>query len=151
MKNPTMQDALKFARRPGAKLMGIPTGQRPVMLTLPYPPSLNRMYRAVNGRSILSAEGREYKSRVKSLALLARPLDGPVSVSAWLYRPAKRGDLDNSFKALLDALKGVAFHDDAQVQQIHAVRYDDKDNPRAEVAVSAVIAADDAASRLDPP
>ncbi len=62
---------------------------------------------------------------------------GPVSVNVRVYRPARRGDLDNCLKVLLDALKGIAFVDDSQVVHIHARRYEDKANPRAEVTVSA--------------
>ncbi len=102
---------------------------------LPYPPSVNRMYRAVNGRSILSAEGRAYKARVSSLAFECKPFSGTVAVELAFYRPARRGDLDNLLKATLDALKGVAFVDDAQVQRIAAVRREDKALPRVEVTV----------------
>ena len=50
----------------------------------------------------------------------------------------RRGDLDNILKATLDALNGIAYRDDDQVQQITAVRYDDKRAPRIEVSVVAL-------------
>ncbi len=108
---------------------------RRIRLTLPYPPSVNRMYRAFRGRQILSREGRAFKDRTASLAIGANPLSGDVRVTLGVYRPAKRGDLDNTMKAILDALRGVAYFDDKQVIAIDAERFDDKREPRVEVMV----------------
>lgn len=52
------------------------------------------------------------------------------------YRPAKRGDLDNRIKILLDALEGIAFENDSQIIEIHARRFDDKLNPRVSIVVT---------------
>ncbi len=65
----------------------------------------------------------------------AKPVTGPVELSVRVYRPAKRGDLDNSLKVLLDALKGVAYVDDKQVKKIVAEQFDDPSNPRVEIEV----------------
>lgn len=106
-------------------------------LSLPYPPSANRLWRNWRGRMVLSTEGRAYKQGVKLRALTqgCRPLEGPVVVSVTAYRPRRIGDLDNALKALLDALKGVAFVDDDQVVEIHAMRLDDKADPRVVVEI----------------
>lgn len=104
--------------------------------TLPYPPSVNRMYRAVNGRQILSAEGRAFKARVSAMRLVPAPLVGEVDVTVRLFRPRRSGDTDNFLKSVLDVLKGIAYRDDAQVRDIFAYRRDDKHNPRVEVVVS---------------
>ena len=61
--------------------------------------------------------------------------EGPVGVSAIVYFPNRRGDLDNRLKPVLDALQGVAYSDDRQIVAINAVRQIDKDSPRVEVAV----------------
>jgi Holliday junction resolvase RusA-like endonuclease len=63
------------------------------------------------------------------------PLVGPVAVFLDVYRPRRRGDLDNILKATLDALNGIAYRDDDQVTEIHAQRYEDKALPRVEVSV----------------
>ncbi len=112
---------------------------KPGTVTLPYPPSTNHLYASVRGRKVLSREGRAYKQHAAAVAINAglRPMDGPVVVSLSVYRPRRAGDLDNTLKALLDSLKGVAWHDDSQVVGIRADRYDDKANPRVEVAVEA--------------
>jgi crossover junction endodeoxyribonuclease RusA len=107
-------------------------------LVLPYPSSANRYWRSVPGRGVLlSAEARRYKEEAGMMALAAgvRPVDGPVALTVTLYRPAKRGDLDNRIKVLLDALNGIAYRDDSQVVELHAYRLDDKDHPRVEVQV----------------
>lgn len=107
-------------------------------VTLPYPPSTNNLYANVRGRRVLSREGRAYKHAAATLALAAglRPVDCLVSVTIDLYRPAKRGDIDNSLKSVFDSLTGVAWIDDSQVCEVHARRHDtDKANPRAVVTI----------------
>lgn len=107
-------------------------------LTLPYPPSANRYWRSARGRVFVSTEAKEFKARVQQLALVERVamLTGPVKVLLEVYRPAKRGDLDNTLKVLLDSLNGIAYKDDSQIVEITARRFDDKANPRVEVTVS---------------
>lgn len=106
--------------------------------TLPYPPSANRYWRSFRGRMVLSAEAKKYKAFVQ-VALAKWPiLGGPVALIAHLYRPQKSGDLDNRLKVLGDALNGVAWLDDKQVEEIHAFRHDDKSRPRVEIEVRAL-------------
>lgn len=106
-------------------------------IVLPYPPSANRYWRSVRGRVLVSAEARAYKQRVAWLCLSqrVRPQSGALSVSVSVFRPRRIGDLDNTLKVLLDSLRGIAFEDDDQVVELHALRLDDKSNPRAEVTV----------------
>lgn len=108
-------------------------------ITLPYPPSVNNLYATVCGRRVLSREGRAFKAAAAALALAAgcRPVSDEVSVTVDVYRPAKRGDLDNTLKSLLDSLTGVAWNDDSQVSEIKARRYDtDRKNPRVVVTIA---------------
>lgn len=104
---------------------------------LPYPPSTNHLFTTVRGNRMKSAEARSYAKTVAGIALSAgvRPIVGPVAMTIIVYRPRKTGDLDNSLKAILDGLKGIAWADDEQVKRIVADSEDDKDNPRAEVTV----------------
>jgi Holliday junction resolvase RusA-like endonuclease len=81
---------------------------------------------------VLSAEARKYKADVAKI-VTAGPIIGPVMLKLAFYRPRKSGDLDGRLKVLLDALQGVLYLDDKQVEEIHAYRFDDKKNPRAEV------------------
>lgn len=111
-----------------------------MILALPYPPTANLYWRVFRGRPVKSAKARDYQRTVALLAKsqlgTTKPLEGDVSVVVSVYRPRKVGDLDNTLKVLLDALKGVVYVDDSQVAELVATRRDDKDNPRAVVTVS---------------
>lgn len=76
---------------------------------------------------VIGAKGRAYKKAValacSQLPLLDRdrlPVVGKVAVDATLISPDnRRRDLDNFCgKALLDALKGIAFGDDSLVYRL---------------------------------
>ncbi len=110
-----------------------------MIISLPYPPSANRYWRHVGPRVLLSREARAYKLMVAHMCKLAKlePLDGPICVTYSVYRPAKRGDLDNLFKVISDSLQGHMYQDDSQVVEIHAFRAEDKENPRVVVSVKA--------------
>lgn len=111
-----------------------------ITLVLPYPPTVNHMYRRVRRAVVLTDEAITFRHAVRSIALVQSitPLTGPVAVFFDVHRPRRRGDLDNILKAVLDAMNGVAYLDDDQVVEIHAVRYDDKRAPRVEVHVIAL-------------
>ncbi len=111
---------------------------RTLKFTLPYPPSLNNLYpTSRSGRRYLSAEGKSYKQLAAAMALQAgvRVMDGELIVTMDFYRPRKSGDLSNRVKAAEDALTGIAYHDDSQIVDIHARRFEDKANPRVEVTI----------------
>lgn len=107
-------------------------------ITLPYPPSANRYWRNVDGKTLKSAEARAYQTSAGWSAKLqgVACLLGDVEVEIRVYRPAQRGDLDNCLKIILDALKGICYEDDKQIVKITAERFDDKDNPRVEIAIT---------------
>lgn len=102
-----------------------------VELTLPVPPSVNRIWRTGKGRNYLSPEAQKFKRAAQLAAAKAGYLKGdavpfpsPVCVAVTLtwYRDAKRGDLDNRAKATLDVLNGIMWDDDSQVTEIHLYR-----------------------------
>lgn len=107
------------------------------MITLPYPPSANRYWRHFRGKVVKSDEARAYQTEAGWLAKAGgvRIVDGDLVLTLRFYRPRKAGDLDNRIKVTLDSLNGVAYKDDAQVKELHAYLYDDKDNPRVEVHI----------------
>ena len=118
---------------------------RSLILTLPEPPSSNRYWRYAIVRKrpvvLLSAEARAYRKAVREGTEPCIPWDhfplmGPVAITLTWYRGRKSGDLDNRIKQVLDALKGIAYGDDAQVAHIWALRKDDKGNARVEVQVT---------------
>ena len=59
-------------------------------------------------------------------------------MAAGLEVPAKKPDIDNLLKAVLDALNGKAYHDDNQIVDISAEkRY--SSNPRTEVLIGEIV------------
>jgi len=103
-------------------------------MTVPEPPSANRYWRVYRNRVVKSAEARAYRQAVRMLAKHS-PRVGPVAVTVTWYRGAKRGDLDNRLKVVLDAMEGVLYENDNQIVELHAYRIDDKGNARMDVEV----------------
>ena len=97
-------------------------------LELPYPPSMNRYYRHVGFRTLISREGRAYRRTVCAILRRAgvRPMDGTLAVGLDLYPPdGRRRDCDNPIKALLDALQhGGLYSDDSQVKKLLTIMRD---------------------------
>ena len=95
-------------------------------LELPFPPSVNHLWRRVGCRTLLSREGRAYRQRVqKLLAMPGRmPIEGRLAVTIEVHPPdRRRRDLDNLQKALLDSVghAGV-YRDDSQIDDLHIRR-----------------------------
>lgn len=137
--------------------MGVPV----ITLTLPYPVSANRYWRAViikkHAMMVPTKEATAYKKAVGLIAKAAGvsgPILGRVAVSYVLYpqRPqdyAKRMrasptnwddsvmclDLDNCNKVLMDSLKGVVIDDDKWVRRIRAERAEPDGEARLVVTI----------------
>ncbi len=127
-------------------------------LILPTPPSANLYWRdrVVIPKGIIIPAGTRrpyvhryrtpaadaYQLEVARIAHEHRPrtstLNAEVALTMRWYRPRKIGDLDNHLKVVLDALQGWAYVNDAQIAELHAYRYYDKTNPRAEIEVRAL-------------
>lgn len=117
--------------------MKINTNKNTLKLILPYPPSINSLYATFRGRRIISAKGKKFKADVALLAKQqgAQILKNELSVTFRVFRPKRIGDLDNRLKITQDALKGICFEDDKQITEIHAYRFDDRNNPRIEIDI----------------
>lgn len=89
-------------------------------LDLPYPPSLNRYYRSFGGRVVISREGRRYTESVVSILSSCgmTAIRKKVRMRIDVYPPdARRRDIDNILKCLLDSLvKGGALEDDSLIR-----------------------------------
>ena len=89
---------------------------------LPYPPSVNHYFRMVQGRMLISREGRLFRQRVCAILAASgvQALAGPLAVQIEVYPPDnRRRDIDNVQKALLDAMQhGGAYHDDSQIVRL---------------------------------
>lgn len=136
-----------------------------IRLTLPYPVSANRYWKAVTipGRTMMapSTEAKAYKAEVSKIAGaagLAAPMACRVEMWIRLYpaRPqnwARRArldpagwddyvrcmDLGNCEKVLADALQGIVYVDDKQIWRQHKERMEpDAKDARVEIAIRAM-------------
>ncbi len=109
---------------------------------LPFPPSVNRYYRHVGHRTLLSRAGREYRRKVCSLLAgrVQQPLSIPLQAELHLYPPDRRKrDWDNFQKGIWDALQhaGIYF-DDSQVRRAVIEMHDPDGKARAECQLAAL-------------
>ena len=85
----------------------------------------------VEARPSVNGKGKDaYYAAVKAAAaaVIDRPIATPDIELEVIYsttqKPAERLDVDNVNKPTLDALKGVAYNDDAQVRNVNTVIFD---------------------------
>ena len=110
-----------------------------VELTLPFPPSINRYWRNVGPRTLISREGRQYRKSVCSqlAGRFRQPMTSTLEVELHLYPPdRRRRDWDNFQKAIWDALQHAGvYRDDSQTKKA-TVEMDEPDgHARAEVTI----------------
>lgn len=98
-----------------------------MMITLPFPPSVNHYYRTFRGRTLISRQGRAYRTQVCSLLTPASglggngirkpPSGGRIALAMDAFPPdRRRRDLDNLLKCTQDSLAHAgAFEDDSQI------------------------------------
>jgi crossover junction endodeoxyribonuclease RusA len=139
--------------RRGASASGTPGADTPaaLRLTLPLPPGVNNQYATVNGRRVLSAEARQFKSGVKSVIdelrfgsyLTPQMLDSlrrgylALFIDFYFASPLKR-DLDGGLKVTQDALCEALEVNDNRVVDIHLVKRIDPRHPRIEVQLETI-------------
>ena len=133
-------------------------------LTLPYPISANRYWKAITipGRTMMapSKEAKAYKQTVATLARasgIAEPFSWRVAVELDLFpqRPqdwAKRArrdpvawdddvrciDLGNAEKVLSDALQGIVFTDDRWIWDLHKRRKEPDGDARVVLRITPI-------------
>lgn len=99
-------------------------------LTLPWPPSLNRIWRAVGGKILLSMIARNYKKAASAALPVGRvptPLAGRLMVWMVLHPPLKlagsRWDIANREKLMIDCLtEQRVWLDDSQIDAMVILR-----------------------------
>ena len=98
------------------------------IINLPYPPSANRYLRHTSRGTYRTAEADRYCAAVQQIAAasVAGKHNGRVSLIAKLHPKATktgvasktRMDLDNCIKVACDALQGVLYDNDRQIERI---------------------------------
>lgn len=109
---------------------------------LPYPPSINHYWRHFRGRTLISREGRRFRSNVVAIlaALQLQPLVGALEVEVDVHPPDnRRRDIDNVQKALLDALQhGGAYADDSQIVRLSICKCSPVEGGKTRVRIRAI-------------
>jgi len=112
-----------------------------VILTIPYPPSVNSMYRTFRGRMLISKKGRIWMKAAVCEAkaqALGWFVNGPCEFTVKAYMPDnRRRDIDNLLKPLQDCITHAGlWKDDCQVKALHITHCGiDRANPRCECIV----------------
>lgn len=84
------------------------------------PLSVNHMYGRHGNRTFLYKEGKLYKERVAEIAKphFDIPLECDIRLEiSYVFPDKRRRDVTNYDKSPIDALSGIAFKDDCQVQE----------------------------------
>lgn len=107
---------------------------------LPWPPSVNRIWRRVGNRTILSKEARQYRKSVLQ-AVMLQGLEKFGSARLGVRIKAcppdrRRRDADNLLKPVFDALEEAGVYDDDwQFDYIEIERAEPVCNGRLEVEI----------------
>lgn len=103
-----------------------------VVLTLPWPPSVNGYWRNTGRRQILSKKAREYKDATSALIRSqGHPrMHGDLTAHIVLHPPSSaRRDWDNWHKAVFDVLKEAGVYDDDCQVRSATVRFGEVRRP----------------------
>jgi len=119
-----------------------------VVITLPYPPSVNHYWRRVGPRTLVSREGRAFRKDVCALlgglpagrhggGIRKPPSGGRIALCMDAFPPdRRRRDLDNIAKSVLDALEHAGvYEDDSQIDLLLTRRREPVKGGRLEVRI----------------
>lgn len=111
-----------------------------ITIEIPFPPSVNSLYRTFRNRVILSKSGREWYK--VNLPLIVKQRVGKVfstrlSITMSVYPPDKRRrDLDNLLKVAQDCLtKAEVWVDDSLIDELYIKRFPVDYRPRIDVTI----------------
>jgi len=119
------------------------TEQLLIEFTVPGPPApKKRARRSLYGSHYTPHETREAEERVRSHARSAwagrylKTTKHRIALQVVFWLPNKRRcDLDNLLKLVTDAMNGVTYDDDSQIDSLDIQRAYSTDNPRTEVSL----------------
>lgn len=101
-----------------------------ITLRLPHPPSVNHYWVHTNtGKHYIAGKGKQFRQDVfgivREIRGTSQPIVGGVALYVDWYPPdARKRDIDNILKALLDALQYAGLYkDDNQIVRLSVTRY----------------------------
>lgn len=106
----------------------------PVALNATYKRGRDSFYKSTEAKDAQDAMAWEAKAQWKG-----RPLKGAVSLEIDLYYPDKRKDWDGGLKAISDALEGICYANDRQVEEAVIHKYCDPQSPRIEIVILSLV------------
>ena len=111
-----------------------------LILTTPYPPSVNSYWGFHGNRRFLTKKATDFKKSVAesfSNSLHSGFGKQKLFVCVYLFPPDKRiRDIDNSVKSCLDALcQAGVFDDDSQIEKLLVQRFDLCKGGKAEIII----------------
>ena len=99
----------------------------------------NCYYHAGRGLTFLKAKARDLKSSYCDQILKQwkkEPLDKELEIHIKIYHDRKtKSDWDNFHKLSMDAMNGLVWVDDSQIQKATVEKFYDKANPRIEIDI----------------
>ncbi len=117
----------------------MPPASAAFSVRLPYPPSVNHLWRRVGNKTLLSAEGRAYRERVGTLVRL-QGQEVPLPPHAVAIRATvpdrRRRDIDNILKALIDPVYAAIGVDDSVIVRLEIEKCGpDAEGPRVVLTI----------------
>ncbi|MFZ7342926.1 RusA family crossover junction endodeoxyribonuclease [Avibacterium volantium] len=115
---------------------------RDLTLTLPYPPTVNHYWKHTkSGVHYVTTQGKAYQQTVKNLTKNTPHFAGKMALNIAIYPPDnRRRDIDNIFKALLDALtKAGVIEDDSLIFKLSAEKCGAVKGGKVEVVIGEIV------------
>lgn len=110
-----------------------------------YTPKKTKDYERLVQWEYKSSGGKDYGDKQLQVEITAnfqipksKPRKVRVDMLAGRIRPTKKPDCDNIAKAILDALNGIAYHDDSQVVTLAVEKWYTPDEPCVIVTIKEV-------------
>lgn len=107
------------------------------LLVKPVP--VNQRNTIIRGKIFLSKIYRETKEAIQweiKSQYKGEPQEGEVTLNIMFYYGDKRKrDIDAYLKILLDAMSGIVYADDSQINEMHLFKEVDVENPRTVIQV----------------
>ena len=87
--------------------------------------SVNKFYRSVGHRVIISKDGREFKKKIDLLLNNYSKIVGEVKLTLHFYFKdnRKHRDIDNYCKVIIDCLKNKLFDDDDEIMELNVKKF----------------------------